>query len=237
MRNPVKPASHHPVRAPSRRWFVGTALAFAFVLACQAFWILTAEFCRPSPIGFPPNTQSTTAATRNAAHRAVLFGLIRGDLWVDFALTYPDLFRYNELSHPSARASEMIEQARKAAEHALAYAPYDARIWLGLANIDSRFGWPNRKASAALRMSYYTGTNEIELIPLRLSLSASLPAISDAEFQQLVRHDIRTAVTHQPELKSAVLDAYRHALPVAQQFMAETLKDIDPALLSSLKSN
>jgi hypothetical protein len=55
------------------------------------------------------------------------------------------------------------------------------------------------------------------------------------DFQQLVRHDIRT-VTRRPELKSAILDAYRHALPVGQQFIEETLKEMDPTLLSTLRS-
>jgi hypothetical protein len=102
--------------------------------------------------------------------------------------------------------------------------------------MDSRLDWLNGEASTALRMSYYTGANEIELIPLRLSLAVNFSVISDMDFQQLVRHDIRTVVTRKPELKSAVLDAYRHALPVGQQFIEETLKEMDPTLLSTLRS-
>jgi hypothetical protein len=102
--------------------------------------------------------------------------------------------------------------------------------------MDSRLDGLDRKASTALRMSYYTGANEIELIPMRLSLAINSSVISDMDFQQLVRHDIRAVVTRKPELKSAVLDAYRHALPVGQQFIEETLKEMDPTLLSTLQS-
>lgn len=211
---------------------------FALLLACQATWILAAEFSRPILPDFPANMQTAAAAAakRNAAAKAASIGLIRADLWANYALTYPELFQHNEQSDASGRVSETIEQARQVAERALAYAPYDARIWLGLANLNSRFDWLNGKPSAALRMSYYTGANEVELIPLRLSLAVSFSVISDADFQQFVRHDIRTVVTRAPQLKNAILESYRYALPAGQQFIEETLKDVDPTLLSTLHS-
>lgn len=236
MGSPPKLANSQPAKTPSYGWFRGIVLVLAFVLACQAFWILAAEFYRPSPVGFPTSAQSAAVANRYAAHLAALFGFIRGDLWAEDALTYPDVFRRYEWDSASTQSSTTIEQARDVAERALAFAPHDARIWLALASMDSRFDWLNRKASTDLQMSYYTGANEIELIPLRLSLAVSFSAISDTDFQQLVRHDIRTVVTRRPELKSAVLDAYRHALPVGQQFIEETLKEMDPTLLSTLRS-
>lgn len=231
-----KLADRHPAKTPSYGWFRGTLLVLAFALACQAFWILMAEFYRPPPVGFPTNTQSAVAVNRNAAHLAALFGFIRGDLWAEDALTYPDAFQRYEWDSASKQRSTTIEQARDIAERALAFAPHDARMWLALASMDSRLDWLNGKASTALRMSYYTGANEIELIPLRLSLAVNFSMISDMDFQQLVRHDIRTIVTRKPELKSAVLDAYRLALPAGQQFIEETLKEMDPTLLSTLRS-
>jgi hypothetical protein len=236
MGGPPNLANSQPAKTPSYGWFRGTVLVLAFVLACQAFWILIAEFYRSSPVGFPTSAQSAAAVNQNAAHLAALFGFIRGDLWAEDALTYPDAFRRYEWDSASKQRSTTIEQARDIAERALAFAPHDARMWLALASMDSRLDWLNGKASTALRMSYYTGANEIELIPLRLSLAINFSMISDMDFQQLVRHDIRTVVTRKPELKSAVLDAYRHALPVGQQFIEETLKEMDPSLLSMLRS-
>jgi hypothetical protein len=66
-------------------------------------------------------------------------------------------------------------------------------------------------------------------------LSATLPAISEKDFQDLVAHDLRIIVNRKPELKPAVLDAYRYASPEGQQFIPDTLKGLDPNLLSNLQ--
>jgi hypothetical protein len=199
-----------PASTVGYRWFRSLVFIFAFVLACQAFWILAAEFSRPPAIAFStdPETVADATVNRSAAHLAARFGIIRGDLWAEDALTYSDVLRQDERNSTVAKDSIAIEQARKVAERTLAFAPHDARIWLVLASIDSRFDWLNGKASAALRNSYYTGANEIALIPVRLVLSLSLPVISDSDFQQLVRHDLRTIVTRKPEMKSAIVKAY-----------------------------
>lgn len=236
MRNSPKLGSGHPVK--SHGWFRDTMLVLAFVLACQAFWILSAEFYRPSSVGLSISSQSAALRTANRgdAHLAALIGYIRGDLWAEDLLTYPSAYQLHEKDNSSTNNSPPNEQIRYIAERALSFAPHDSRTWLVLANIDSRFDWLNKKASNDLRMSYYTGANEIELIPMRLSLAVNFSVISDMDFQQLVRHDIRTVVTRKPELKPAVLDAYRYALPVGQQFIEETLKELDPTLLSTLRS-
>jgi hypothetical protein len=233
-----KLANSQPAKTSGFGLFRGTILVLAFVLACQAFWILAAEFYRPSAIGFPTNFQvsPTAVAKRDAAHLAALFGLIRGDLWAQDALAYPDIFWPNERNNTPAQRPAVVEQAHNATLWALADAPHDARTWLVLASIDSRFDWLNGKASAALRMSYYTGANEVTLIPLRLLLAVGFSSISDTDFQQLVRHDILIVVTRKPEFKSSLLDAYRYALPAGQNFIEQTLKELDPKLLSTLQS-
>jgi hypothetical protein len=225
-----------PANTLGYRWFRSLIFIFATVLACQAFWILAAEFSRPPAIPFPtdPESAADAATNRSAAHLAAQFGVIRGDLWAEDALTYSDVLRHDEKNSTVAKDSIAIEQARKVAERTLAFAPHDARIWLVLASIDSRFDWLNGKASAALRNSYYTGANETSLIPVRLFLSLSLPVISDSDFQQLVRHDLRTIVTRKPEMKSAIVNAYQYALPEGRQFAQDTLKELEPNLLSNL---
>ena len=229
------PKISHPTHTIGYRWFRGLVCIFAVVLACQAVWILAAEFSRPPAVAFPtdPESAADAAANRSAAHLAAQLGIIRGDLWAEDALTYSDVLRHDEENSTVAKDSNAIEQARKVAERTLALAPHDARIWLVLASIDSRFDWLNGKASAALRNSYYTGANETALIPTRLFLSLSLPVISDSDFQQLVRHDLRTIVTHKPEMKSAIVNAYQNALPEGQQFARDALKELDPNLLSN----
>ncbi len=206
-----------------RDFFRGALLAFAFVLACQAAWILTAETSRLPRLDFPTTAQAAAVASanRDVAGVAASFGVIRGDLWAEYALTYLNVLRYYQ-PHGDA-----VEHAREAADRALALAPHNARVWLILAVINSRLG---QKSAVALRMSYYTGASEVELIPLRLHLAVNSKALAEKDFQELVRHDIRTIVTRKPELKPAILAAYRDALPTGRQFLEEALKEIDPAL-------
>jgi hypothetical protein len=226
---PPKITTEH---ATSIGWFRGFASIFAFVLACQAFWILAAEFSRPRLVG-PGESAADLATNRSAVHRAAQLGVVRGDLWADDALTYSNVLHRNERDK-AADDVTAIQEARDVAERALAFAPHDARIWLVLAGLNSKLDRLNGKASAALRMSYYTGPNEVALIPPRVLLSLTLPVISDKDFQLLVAHDLRTIVTRRPDLKPAISNAYQYASPEGQQFIRDTLKDLDPNLLSSL---
>lgn len=214
--------------------FRAVVIIFAVLLACQAFWILAAELSRPSLIASPHDQASGSDLTvnRRAAHLAAQFGIVRGDLWAQNALTYGEFGRGEQTN--TADNVRAAEEARRAAKKALLFAPYNARVWLALANIDSRFGRFNEKASAALRMSFYTGPNEVQLIPTRLLLSLASPAISDKDFQPLVVHDLRTIVTRKPELKPAISNAYQYASPEGQEFIRDALKDLDPNLLSIL---
>lgn len=237
MRRSPKLGSSQPVT--SRGWLHRTMLALALVLACQAIWLLGAEFFRPPYNGVPTSSQSAAAsiANRDDAHWAALIGYIRGDLWADYLLTYPPVYRLQEKDNSGANNSPPLDQIRYIAERALSLAPHDSRTWLALANIDSRFDWLNKTASSDLRMSYYTGANEVELIPLRLSLALSSSDIFDPDFQQLVRHDISVIVTRKPELKPAIQDAYRYALPDGRKFIENTLSEMDPTLLSKIQAN
>ena len=213
-------------RSSSTAWFRGLTFIFAVILGCQAFWLLAAELSRPQSITFPAEATADVTANRTAAHRAAELGVIRGDLWADNALTYADVFSPAGTTQKTTADSNTVQQARDIAERALSLAPHDARIWLVLASIVSRFDWLNGKASAALRMSYYTGPNEIALFPSRLLLAVTLPAISDKDFQELVAHDLRIIVNRKPELKPAILNAYHSASPGGQQFMRDTLKGL-----------
>ena len=73
------------------------------------------------------------------------------------------------------------------------------------------------------------------LIPLRLQLALRSDAIADKQIQQLVHHEVRTIVTRRPELKPAISAAYRDALPIGQQFLEETLQELDPGLFATLR--
>ena len=208
------------------------ALGFAFVLACQAAWILTAETARPFGLNFSsdPNTAREIARSRNAARHAASFGFLRGDLWADYSLTYLNLC-LSDTEGTGQQNHDSIERAQKAARRALSLAPYDARVWLVLACVNSLS--KEQSQTQVLQMAYFTGANEIELIPLRLRLAVSNNAIAERDFQQLVGHDIRI-VSRKPKLAPSVLAAYGKALPIGREFIDKTLQDVDPALFGTL---
>jgi len=204
---------------------------FAIVLACQATWLMTAEFFLSSSADTSERPR-VAAAKHNASALAASFGFVRGDLWAASALAYSDILLEDQRT--IAQSGALIERAREVADRALGLAPYDARIWLLIARFDARFDWLNGKSSAELRMSYYVGANEFELIPSRLPLAVNSSEIGVRDFQQLVNHDVRIIVTRKRELTPAILTAYASASPIGQQFLEDALKEFDPDFLSKL---
>jgi len=220
-------------------WFRKALFVSAFVLSCGSAWILLPEICRFPSADFSTGQRpaETITAQQTYAHLAALIGYVRGDLWAEYLLTYPSAYQLHEKSNLPTGVSPPNEKVREIAERALSFAPYDSRTWLALANFNSRFDWLNKRASNDLRMSYYTGPNEIDLIPLRLALAVSFDDVSDEVFQEFVRHDIRLIVTRKPEQKYTIQEAYRYALPEGRTVIENTLREVDSTLLSKIKSN
>jgi hypothetical protein len=208
-------------------------LGLSFFLGCQAIWMLTVEYFRSPSLVQAKDHQDFTVVldNRSTAALAALSAFIPSDLWSGYALTYFKLVDSNEFNAHPERFSKIVEQADEVVDRALSRAPHDARIWLLAAEIDSRLGSRDHKAAAAMRMSYYTGPNETELVPLRLKLAVSSDQLVDNFFRQLVRHDIQIIATRRPDLKSALRVAFQQASPSGQEFVEETVKEMDPALL------
>ena len=215
----------------THKLFRGAALAAALFLGFQAAWVLVPEFYRlpKSNTSIAKYSNAFTTRDLDNASFAATFAMIRGDLWSELALAV-----LHQRPADRERGDAPIDRTREIADRAIALAPYNGGVWLVIASVNSRFDWLNRKATAALRMSYYTAANETELIPLRLSLAIQFVGLSDSDFQELVRHDIRTIVTHRPELKPAIVATYRGAPPIGRQFIEDSIKEIDPALLEGL---
>jgi hypothetical protein len=216
----------------------GAVFAFACLLGGLAVWLLAAELARPAPaIEFPTDAQSAASiyTHRNAATVAAKIGIIRGDLWAEAAFAYGGIL-WNEDKHTSEADTVPIDPTRELTEQAIAYAPHDSRLWLLLAGTQLRFDWLNNKASASLRMSYYTGSNTLSLIPRRLMLAIQSQALRDEDFQDLVRHDIHVAVIRKSQLKPALVNAYNNAPPFGRQFFEKALAEFDPGMLASIRS-
>jgi hypothetical protein len=214
-----------------------TVLAFACVLGVFAGWILTAEIKRPVGIKFTSDAQLADSMyeRRNAAVKAAQIGIFRGDLWSEAAFIYGDMLLAQ--SKNASKADPMLlEQARAVIELALTRAPHDSRLWLLLAANYFRFDWLNERAAASLRMSYYTGSNTLAVLPVRLLLATQSHALQDDDFRELVRHDIEIAVARKAQFSPAIVAAYNNASSSGRQIFEKALGALDPSMLESIRS-
>ena len=138
-----------------------------------------------------------------------------------------ELIRDTELQK-GAQSADQVQLARATAEKAATLAPHDARVWLVLASLDCL---QHREASGALKMSYYTGPNEIGLMPLRLLVATCSDAINDAEIQPLVARDIRLILAKGLNPKPAILAAYQNASSSGKSFIESVVNDLDGGLI------
>jgi len=86
-----------------------------------------------------------------------------------------------------------------------------------------------------LKMSYYTGSNEVVLMPLRLLVATCSDAINDSELQNLVAREIRLIVTREQNLKPAIVVAYQNASPDGKRFIEAAVADLDSGLMATLR--
>jgi hypothetical protein len=82
-------------------------------------------------------------------------------------------------------------------------------------------------------MSYYTGANEVALIPLRASLSAAPDLAGDAELRSLLESEIRTIAQQKP-LRPLLAQALRLASPEAQRELRAVVMAAAPELGDAL---
>ena len=96
-------------------------------------------------------------------------------------------------------------------------------------------GGSTTKPAGPLKMSYYTGPNGLTHPPAHQYCDPdrrdhrSRPAI-------LAAGEIRTIITRKPDLKPAILTAYRDALPDGRRFIEAEVGVLDPDLLASLRA-
>jgi hypothetical protein len=208
---------------------IATSL-FAMLLGIQCAWLLLSELSR-SAISRLPTDAASAAAARNErinASLAARTGAIRGDLWAESAFTYADLIWRD------AREGELV-QACLSTNYALSAAPPQSSVWLLLAGLASRYQLPSIDVKEAVKMSYYTGPSELELMPLRLWIAIHSDASSDIELRDFISREVRLLFTHQQ--RSAIVAAYNAALPVGRQFIEQTIREIDPSAAESLRGN
>jgi hypothetical protein len=214
---------------PSHLAFRLATLLFAMLLGVQCVWLLLAELSRPAVYRLPTDAVAADAARnkRSSARWAATFGAIRGELWAESAFTYADLM------WGDAASGANLALARSSLERALTAAPHQSSTWLLLAGLASRNQLPSIELKEAVRMSYYTGPSELELMPLRLWIAVHSNAFSDIELRDSISREVRLLFTHQQ--KSAIVAAYNAATSLGRDFIEQTIREIDPSAVESLR--
>jgi hypothetical protein len=208
--------------------------SFAILLGVLFIWLLLPEMSRPSIQRLPTDQASAAAAEkwRGAASFAASIAVIRGDLWSESAFTYSNLLW--EPSGPGKDLTQELQDARLRLENALRLAPHESAAWLLLAALASRYPSQGLNATEALRMSYYTGSSERDFMPLRLRLVVNLNAFGDLELKQFASGDVRSLLARKQI--SALAETYRDASPTGKRFIEQTVADIDPSAITSLRA-
>jgi hypothetical protein len=115
-------------------------------------------------------------------------------------------------------------------------APHNSELWLLLALLQTQGKSEVRQIVEALKMSYLTAPSDARLMPLRIYTAALSDALADPDLKEFARGDIRLMVMRQPELRRAVVFAYRRASRLGKSFLEDSVQSIDPSFLTTLRS-
>jgi hypothetical protein len=135
----------------------------------------------------------------------------------------------------STAEAERNANSQEEVMRVLKAAPHNSELWLLLALLQSQHKSRGRQIVEALKMSYFTAPNEVQLMPLRLYTAALSDALSDPDLKELARGDVRLMLIRQPELKPSVLFAYRHGSGPGKAFLQDAVQSIDPEFVSMLR--
>jgi hypothetical protein len=193
-------------------------LGLAAALAAVAVWLLA-----PALVHSRAQTWVMTFSLPDHPCLAARLAVVRGDLWAACA---------------EDASGESREPARQAAlADSVRWAPSRSMSWLRIAAGKEESGRSDRRLVEALRMSFYTGPNELDVIAMRLSVSLRAGMLVDTDMERLVRHDVFTVLTHAPDLRPALIAAYRQASSQGRRFLEAAVEEIDPRFVPELRSD
>ncbi|KAA0072962.1 hypothetical protein CIW50_22420 [Tardiphaga sp. P9-11] len=216
----------------------GALVVLALFLAAHGAWVLLPEVSRPAQIGLPSDQRHATVARQDQerANRSAVLAVVRGDLWAESAFTYASMLwtdqalELEESGDRSARTSTSLLKT-------LHYAPHRGDAWLMLASTCERLKMQACNVGALLKMSYYTAPDRAGLLPLRLAQALRSKDIGgDDELADMARRDIRFVLARSPDLRPALIAAYRSASSAGKRLVEQTVTPVDPGYLIVLRA-
>lgn len=190
---------------------------------------LAAEFLHPAPLPFPSgNSNSPTTEQVSTTALAATIAPFRSDIVADHASALAGA----ALKSDAKTRPEKQNAAQNAIKNVLKIGPHDSRMWLALALVQA----PADPATVeSLKMSYLTGPNQAEIIPIRLDTATASNALSDAELGDLARSDVRALLSQLPGQRQALVNDYARASKVGKKFLEDSVATIDPEFGDKLR--
>jgi hypothetical protein len=150
--------------------------------------------------------------------------------WQAQGFFYLQLFYTRPFQTP-AQKQTYLKQAKAAITRGLSLSPVDPRGWLQLAVVDSLLKSPKQPIINALRLSFYAGRVEPELVISRLRFSYIYYADFTEDMQQLWQKQIPVAwvfkaqqlvkfIAAHPEAKQLALKAFIYSPEDADKFLS-----------------
>ena len=210
-----------------------TTSLMALALGWFAIVTIRAEALTPRTQYFSKDLPPPAPASDRSMAEWAAAAALRGDLLADLAMARAAsaLDTGDEAATPQWLAAR--ERTLRYARQSLSLAPHASSVWLLLGMLQSL--GPNQDSVAeVLKMSYLTSRADVNLIPARLALVAASTAIADAELKSLASGDIRLILTRRPDLKPALVSAYRRGSADGKAYISEVVQAIDPGFAASL---
>ncbi|MCP3472166.1 hypothetical protein NLM33_17775 [Bradyrhizobium sp. CCGUVB1N3] len=209
-------------------------IILALATGCYGAASLIAEATALDRPEFPWDLSKGSPLVSSGSEWLGLLFVFRSDLAADQVLAAALNAIQKGKSGGSAAADD--EPLRTRLKRTVAFAPYDAGLWLSLALLEMQRDPNSPTTVEALRMSYLTAPNDARLMPARLDAATRFDAVADPDLKELALGDVRIMLTRSPAQKTAVVAAYRRASSRGRAFLDEATQSIDPAFLPTLRS-
>jgi hypothetical protein len=198
-----------------------------------SFSNLAAEFLRPIPAPLPSKTSAAPTSDQvSSARKASAIAPFRSDLKADYAAAFAD----QTLKSEYIRGTPAEESAQNAVKSALKIGPHDSRMWLVLALLQAQSNLGDSLIAESLKMSYLTGPNRAELIPIRLDSVTLHQSLNDGDLKELARGDVRIILTQRPDQRPALVNDYLRGSSTGKAFLEESARMFDPKFADSLRT-
>jgi hypothetical protein len=203
------------------------------VIGVSSICNLLAEYERPDSFPVP------VARTGNAsplprivsAERAAAIAPLRSDLRAQYALAMTS----QSLASEGALQAHNNEYAQSTVRSAIKLGPHNAEMWLALALLQAQHNIADPQIGESLKMSYFTGPNQRDLVLPRLDMATVGNALSDPDLKELARGDARAILLRYPDFRRFLISDYLRGSAVGKTFLGETVKAIDPEFLVKLR--